>query len=106
VRLPELQVPLATYTGWNLRDPGIGASDLRLSFLGSFLPFARSAAEREKNGDQRASVAERYDSREQYMGMFAEAAMKLIHDRFLLREDLQAALERGQREWDEITRQK
>src|SRR5579859_443019 len=27
VRLPELQVPLATYTGWNLRDPGIGASD-------------------------------------------------------------------------------
>jgi hypothetical protein len=106
VRLPELQVPLATYTGWNLRDPGIGASDLRLSFLGSFLPFARSAAEREKSGDPRASVAERYESREQYMGKFAEAAMKLIHDRFMLREDLQAALERGQREWDEIAQQK
>jgi len=106
VRLPELQVPLATYTGWNLRDPGIGASDLRLSFLGSFLPFARSAAEREKNGDPRASVAERYESREQYLGKFAEAAMKLIHDRFMLREDLQAALERGRREWDEIAQQK
>src|SRR6266853_54476 len=106
VRLPELQVPLATYTGWNLRDPGISASDLRLSFLGSFLPFARSAAEREKSGDPRASVAERYESREQYMGKFAEAAMKLIHDRFMLREDLQAALERGQREWDEIAQQK
>ena len=106
VRLPELQVPLATYTGWNLRDPGIGAADLRLSFLGSFLPFARGAAEREKSGDPRASVAERYESREQYMGKFAEAAMKLIHDRFMLREDLQAALERGQREWDEIAQQK
>jgi len=106
VRLAELQVPLATYTGWNLRDPGISASDLRLSFLGSFLPFARSAAEREKSGDPRASVAERYESREQYMGKFAEAAMKLIHDRFMLREDLQAALERGQREWDEIAQQK
>jgi Alpha/beta hydrolase domain len=102
VRLPELQAPLATYTGWNLRDPGIGAADLRTSFLGSFLPFARNAAEREKSGDPRASVAERYNSREQYMGKFAEVAKKLIQDRFLLQEDLSAMLERGQREWNEV----
>jgi Alpha/beta hydrolase domain len=106
VRLPELQVPLATYTGWNLRDPSIGAPDLRLSFLGSFLPFARNASEREKSGDPRSSVAERYVSREEYMGKFAEAAMNLIKDRFLLREDLAAVLERGQREWNEIAGQK
>ena len=106
VRLPELQVPLATYTGWNLRDPGIGASDLRLSFLGSFIPFARTAAEREKSGDPRLSVAERYASREQYMGKYGEAALKLVHDRFLLREDLQAVLERGEREWNEIAGEK
>ena len=106
VRLPELQVPLATYTGWNLRDPNIGAGDMRVSFLGSFLPFARSAAEREKSGDPRASVAERYNSREQYMSKFAEAAMRVIQDRFLLREDLPAVLERGRREWDEIAGEK
>jgi hypothetical protein len=106
VRLPELQAPLATYTGWNLRDASIGAPDLRLSFLGSFIPLARSAADREKSGDPRPSVAERYGSREQYMGKFAEAAMKLIKDRFLLREDLAAVLERGQREWSEIAEQK
>jgi len=106
VRLPELQVPLATYTGWNLRDPSIGAPDLRLSFLGSFLPFARNASEREKSGDPRPSVAERYVSREEYMGKFAEAAMNLIKERFLLREDLTAVLERGQREWNEIAAQK
>jgi hypothetical protein len=106
VRLPELQVPLATYTGWNLRDPSIGASDLRLSFLGSFLPFARNASEREKSGDPRPSVAERYSSREEYMGKFAEAAMNLIKERFLLREDLAAVLDRGQREWNEIAGQK
>ena len=106
VRLPELQVPLATYTGWNLRDPSIGAPDLRLSFLGSFLPFARNASEREKSGDPRPSVAERYGSREEYLGKFAEAAMNLIKDRFLLREDLAAVLERGEREWNEIAGQK
>ncbi len=102
VRLPELQVPLATYTGWNLRDPGIGASDLRLSFYGSFIPFAKTAAEREKTGDPRLSVAERYSSREEYMGKFAEAAMKLIHERFLLPQDLPALLVRGNLEWDEV----
>lgn len=106
VSLPELQVPLATYTGWNLRDPSIGAGDLRLSFYGSFIPFAKTAVEREKSGDPRLSIAERYTSREQYMGKFAEAAMKLIQERFLLREDLPAVLERGEREWAEVSGQK
>src|SRR5580658_5040784 len=102
VSLPELQVPLATYTGWNLRDPSIGAGDLRLSFYGSFLPFAKTAAERQQTGDPRLSVAERYASREEYLGKFAEAAMRLIHERFLLREDLPAVMARGEREWDEV----
>ncbi len=102
VRLPELQVPLATYTGWNLRDPGIGASDRRLSFIGSFIPFARTAQERQQSGDPRLSIAERYTSREQYLGKFAEAAVKLIQQRFLLSEDLAAVLARGQQEWEEI----
>ena len=93
--MPELQVPLAAYTGWNLRDPCIGAADLRLSFLGSFMPFARKAADRQKSGDPPLTVAERYSSREEYRGEFAEAAMHLIKDRFLLREDLQAVAERG-----------
>jgi hypothetical protein len=106
VSLPELQVPLASYTGWNLRDPGIGLGDLRLSFYGSFIPFAKTAAEREKSGDPRLSVAERYASHDEYMGKFAEAAMKLIHERFLLREDLPAMLERGEREWKEVAEPK
>jgi hypothetical protein len=106
VRLPELQVPLATYTGWNLRDASIGAPDLRLSFLGSFIPLARTAAEREKSGDPRLSVRERYSSREEYIGKFGEAAIRLIKDRFLLREDLAAVLERGPSEWNEIAAEK
>ena len=40
------------------------------------------------------------------MGKFAEAAKKLIQERFLLQEDLPAVLERGQREWDEIAGEK
>ena len=106
VSLPELQVPLASYTGWNLRDPSIGLSDLRLSFYGSFIPFAKTRADRENSGDPRLSVAERYASRDEYMGKFGEAALKLVRERFLLREDVPALLERGQREWQEVTGEK
>ena len=79
---------------------------MRLSFLGSFIPLTRTAADREKSGDPRLSVAERYASREQYMGKYSEAALKLVHDRFLLRDDLPAVLERGEREWNEIAGEK
>ena len=58
VRLPEITVPLATYTGWNLRDPFIGASDQRVAFEGSYLPFAKSASERTRTGDPRKSIEE------------------------------------------------
>jgi hypothetical protein len=105
VRLPELQVPLATYTGWNLRDPSIGAPEQRVSFLGSFIPLTRTSDERKKSGDPRPSIAERYASREEYMSKFEQAAKKLIEQRFLLQEDLPAMLERGKLEWTVIVAQ-
>ena len=105
VRLPELQVPLATYTGWNLRDPNIGAPEQRVSFLGSWIPLAKTAEERKKSGDPRLSIAERYASHEEYMSKFEQAAKKLIEQRFLLQEDLPAILERGKLEWKTIVEQ-
>jgi hypothetical protein len=105
VRLPELQVPLATYTGWNMRDPSIGAPEQRVSFLGSWIPLARTAEERKKSGDPRPSIAERYASREDYMNKFEQAATKLVEQRFLLQEDLPAILERGKLEWKTIAEQ-
>jgi hypothetical protein len=103
VRLPELQAPLASYTGWNLRSPTIGAPEQRLSFLGSFIPFARTAEQRKATGDPRPSVAERYSSRDEYMGKFTAAAVKLMQQRFLLPEDVPSLLERGRQEWEYVT---
>ena len=39
IRMPEIQVPLASYTGWNLRSPKIGAPDQLYSMAGSWIPF-------------------------------------------------------------------
>jgi hypothetical protein len=100
IHLPEISVPLATYTGWNLRDPSIGAASQRLPFEGSFLPFPKNAAERQQLGDPRKSIAERYPDRATYLERFARAADELIQQRWLLPEDRTPLLQRGEQEWD------
>jgi hypothetical protein len=88
IRLPDVAVPLATYTGWNLRSEPAGASGALARWAGSYLPFAATAEEREKTGDPRPSVAERYPTREHYLARVAEATVRLHDERFLLDEDV------------------
>lgn len=104
VRLPGIRVPLATYTGWNLRDPSIGAPGERVSFEGSYIPLARNAAEREANHDPRRSIAERYSSREDYLARYAAAVDALVAQHWLLAEDRATMMQRGSEEWDAATR--
>lgn len=100
VHLPEISVPLATYTGWNLRDPSIGAPTERVAFEGSYLPFPKNADTRKLSGDPRKSVAERYANRESYLEKFAQATDELIRQRWILPEDRELLLQRGGEEWD------
>lgn len=88
IRLPSVEVPIATYSGWNYRAAGTGATDQFAGEAGSFFPFARTRAEREAKGDSRLSIEERYTSRDQYVGKVALAARKLVESRYLLREDV------------------
>jgi hypothetical protein len=104
VHLPEITVPLATYAGWNLRDPSIGAPEQRVSFEASYLPFPRTAAERQKTGDPRKSIAERYASREDYLTQYQKAVDDLVQQRWILPEDRAALLHRGEQEWSVSTR--
>jgi hypothetical protein len=104
VRLPELTVPLATYASWNLRDPSIGASDQRVSFEASYLPFPKTVAERQKTGDPRTSIAERYSDRNDYIRKYTSAVDELIKERWILQEDRSAFLQRAEQEWQEATK--
>ncbi len=104
VRLPEITVPLATYTGWNLRDPAIGAPDQRPPFEGSYLPFPKTLAERRKTGDPRKSIEERYKNREEYFAQYTRAIDDLVKERWILEEDRAALLHRGEQEWTEATK--
>ncbi len=88
IRLPEQIVPLATFTGWNLRDPAIGAPDVTYDMVGSFLPFPRTRADREKSQDPRLSIEERYQSREEYVQKVGAAAETLVRARLLIAADV------------------
>ena len=100
IRMPEIEVPLATYTGWNLYSDAYGPETEVAHMSGSYIPFAMTPAERESNADPRPSIDERYDSRAEYLGLYAEAAIRLINEGYLLREDLPELLERARIHWE------
>ena len=50
VRLPEISVPLATYTGRNLRDPSIGAPVQQYAFEVSCLPLLQDRCRAREDG--------------------------------------------------------
>jgi hypothetical protein len=86
IRTPHVEVPLATFTGWNFRLPGCAEQDLA-SLNGSYLPLAKTAAERQASGDARPSLQERYRSKAHYVRAIAIAAQRLVDQRLLLEED-------------------
>jgi hypothetical protein len=104
VRLPNVQVPLATYTGWNLRTPDIGAPDELNSMIGSFIPFARTSEQRAQRGDPRPSIAERYAAREEYLKRYESAARELAKNGYLLERDVPKIVEQGREIWEHVQR--
>ncbi len=100
IRMPEVAVPLASYTGWNLRAPAIGAPTELLEFVGSWIPFARTQAEQAERGDTRVSIEQRYANEQVYLEAIDRAAEKLARSGFLLGEDLASIHDRATKEWE------
>jgi hypothetical protein len=103
VRLPEIQVPLATYMGWNYRTKEIGAPEQLFTQAGSTIPFAKTKAERMQKGDPRLSIEERYASKDDYLAKYEAAANSLAKDGFILPQDVPFFVTRGAAEWDFFT---
>jgi len=83
----EVAVPVATYTGWNLRKADVGAEGQLVSLTGSYIPFPVTKADRERTSDPRQSVHERYGSLDEYTRQLTAAADKLKASGYLLDED-------------------
>ena len=97
VRTPHVEVPLATFTGWNFRPKG--SPDRALAgVIGSYLPLAKTEEERKSNEDSRQSLEERYRSRDDYVRAITRSARQLVDQRLLLEEDADRYVERAKKE--------
>ncbi|HEY7306431.1 MAG TPA: alpha/beta hydrolase domain-containing protein [Bryobacteraceae bacterium] len=88
IRMPEIAVPLASYTGWNLRSPSIGAPSELLSMIGSWIPFTKS------------SIVSRYRDEQEYLNRIDAAGRELVRSGFLLESDLARLHRRAAEEWE------
>ena len=95
IRLPDIAVPTATYTGWNLRAPEYGAGGVLAGLHGGYHPFTKTLAERRTTGDPRPSILERYPTRSVYLSKMTDATLSLQRDGFLLEEDVVRILDKA-----------
>jgi hypothetical protein len=86
ILLPDIAIPLGTYTGWNLYKSPFPEGEL-CDRTGSFMPFAITRAERTARGDPRPSLMERYGDHAGYVRKVEEAVQGLLNERLLLPED-------------------
>jgi len=103
IRAPELEVPLATHFGWNYRDASVGAPEHLVGEIGSYIAFPATRAARQKTRDPRASIEERYASREDYLSRITAAANTLVGQGYLLARDVNGIVERATTHWDWAT---
>ena len=99
VPLLELAAPLGTFTGWNVLEPSLRDLGYLSGLTGSFVPFARTRAERREAHDDRLSIEERYRGLPDYASRVDRAAAALVRDRFLLPDDVAAATARARQMW-------
>lgn len=86
--LPAVAVPVATYTSWNTRNRTVGAEGEMLGLQGGYIPFAKTKAEREKLGDPRPALLERYRDFEDFRTQYRAVIDRMIEQRTLLAEDV------------------
>lgn len=101
IRLPPVEAPIATTSGWGLRSaafgggPGGGNMD-GCEASGQWIAFKTTKAERQAAGDPRKSLEERYGNHDGYVKAVAKAARDLQKRRLLLEQDVQRYIDAAQ----------
>ncbi|MEL6375103.1 MAG: alpha/beta hydrolase domain-containing protein [Pseudomonadota bacterium] len=99
IAVPTVAVPLASFTGWNIRTRAHGHGAMH-AFSGSTLPFPRDVREQAQTGDPRASITERYADRSAYLDAVRAASTSLVGARLMLDEDVERCVLDATALWD------
>ncbi len=102
IELPEILVPLGTRLGFNTRNTAAGFPGATGRWDGSFIPFARTEAERQQAGDPRPSLEARYKDRADYEAKLRAAAVPVVAKGFLRAEEVDALVAENGALYDRI----
>ena len=105
IRMPDVEVPLGTATGWVFRTASMGSPHESVLLRGAWVPLAATREQREATHDPRPALAERFASREAYLSLVKDVLQKLISQRFLSEQDLEPQLKQSGDRWDWVMRQ-
>ena len=94
IRLPPVEAPIATTTGWALRRAEFGENE-GCEANGQHVAFAVRKSDRLGSGDPRLSLEERYTNHEGYVAAVKSAAGKLAQQRLLLPADVNQYVDRA-----------
>ncbi len=85
------EAPLGTYLGWNITAGGFH-KDQVCNYVGGYIPFATTLAERLANNDPRRSLTERYGNHAGYVAAVTAAAHSAFAQGYLLAADRDALI--------------
>jgi len=92
VKLPQVALPLATYTGWNPAEMDLNMPGDTYAMVGSTIPFRKTV------------ILEKYGSREKYLARTREAISELVKRRLLLAEEAETLEKQAGEQWDWFTK--
>jgi hypothetical protein len=101
IGMPEVAVPLGTYTAWLVAYPELSGLGYLSGLSGAFVPFAATRDGRQQ-GDTRPSIEERYRGKQDYLDRVKRSAADLVRARFMLAGDTDAVVLRAEDVWNAV----
>jgi hypothetical protein len=102
IRHPELAVPLATHTGWNLIALEGSQWAAFASITGNSVPFPRSNNSTRLSKDRRLPIWTRYRNLRDFLHQLEASAAALAAEGFLLTEDIERVLATGRAHFESL----
>ncbi len=96
IRLPLIEVPRATYVGWNAQTEAEGPQEI-CTQVGGVVPLPATRAARQAAGDPRPSLEELYPDAAAYVRAVRAATARLVAERLLLPQDAEASIAAAER---------
>jgi hypothetical protein len=102
ILLPDVSTPVATHLGFNPRARVDASPSPLVELIGTSFPIAATESKRRMNHDPRASLEERYRSRDDYQSDLEGCAQLLVEQRFMLPDDVELVVERALARYDSL----